>query len=84
MMTGASGYDREFLDAMEFVVKECGINFVLKNEQAEAIHSIVTERDVSVKAATRFGKSICYVLFVPTFATIFIGQQQLEVAVVVL
>ena len=62
MMAGASGYDGKLLDAIEFAVKECGINFVLKNQQVEAIHSIVTGRDVFVKAATGFGKSICYVL----------------------
>ena len=46
-----------------------------------AIHSIVTGRDVSVKdLGNPFVMSCLY----PTFATIFIGQQQLEVAVLVL
>ena len=36
MMAVASGYDRKVLnamvDAVEFTVKECGINFVLKKQ----------------------------------------------------
>ena len=54
-------YDKSFLDAVAFAFKQCGLVFSLKSEQLEAIYAVVTGKDVFVKAATGFGKSLCFI-----------------------
>ena len=54
-------YNAKFLEAIYFAFKKCHFNFVPKAEQLQAIHAVVTGNDVFGKAATGFGKSVCYI-----------------------
>ena len=58
-------YDAKFLEAIDFAFKQCHFNFVPTAEQLQAFHSVVTGNDVFVKAATAFGKSVCYITYPP-------------------
>ena len=58
----SAGMTNFFLDAVGFAFKPCGLAFSLKSEQLEAIYDVVTGKDVFVKDATGFGKSLCVFL----------------------
>ena len=45
---------------MAFAFKQCGLAFSPKREQLDAIYAVVTGKDVFVKTATGFGKSVCF------------------------
>ena len=45
---------------MAFAFKQCGLAFSPKSEQLDAIYAAVTGKDVFVKAASGFGKSVCF------------------------
>lgn len=53
-------YKKKFLDAVDFAFKKCSVAFKARKEQQQAIFAAVTGKDVFVKAATGFGKSVCY------------------------
>ena len=53
-------YNAKFLGAIDFAFKKCNFTFVLKAEQLQAIHAVVTGNDSFVKLATGFDKSVCY------------------------
>ena len=59
---GRPDYDEKFLEAIDFAFKKCGGVFAPKKEQLQAIYTVVTGKDAFVKAATGFGKSICYIV----------------------
>ena len=63
-MAGASDesrFEKTFLEAVAFAFKQCGLAFSPKREQLDAIYAVVTGKDVFVKAATGFGKSVCFI-----------------------
>ena len=53
-------FDKNLLEAVAFAFKQCGLAFSPKSEQLDAIYAVVTWKDVFVKAATGFGKSVCF------------------------
>ena len=55
-----SRFNKNFLEAVAFAFKRCGLAFSPKSEHLDAIYVIVTGKDVFEKAATRFGKSVCF------------------------
>ena len=62
-MTGVSDesrFDKSFLEAVAFAFKQCGFPFSVKSEQLDAIYAVVTGKNVFVKEATGFGKSVCF------------------------
>ena len=60
-MVGVSNEsDKNFLEAVAFAFQQCGLAFSPKSEQLDAIYAVVTGKDVFVKAATGFGKSVCF------------------------
>ena len=59
-VSNESRFDKSFLAAVAFAFKQCGLAFSPKSEQLDAIYAVVTGKDVFVKAATGFGKSVCF------------------------
>ena len=57
-VSNESRFDKNFLEAMAFAFKQCGLAFSQKSEQLDAIYAVVTGKDVFVKVATRFGKLV--------------------------
>ena len=49
------------LEAVANFFKQYGLAFSLRSEQLDAIYAFVTGKDVFVKAATGFGKSVCFI-----------------------
>ena len=56
-----SRFEKRFCEAVAFAFKQCGLAFSPKSEQLDAIYAVVTGKDVFVKAATGFGKSVCFI-----------------------
>ena len=60
-MVGVSNESKKnFLEALAFAFQQCGQAFSPKSEQLDAIYAVMTGKDVFVKAATGFGKSVCF------------------------
>ena len=59
-VSNESRIDKNFLEAMAFAFKQCGLAFSPESEQLDAIHAVVTGKDVFVKVATGFGKLMCF------------------------
>ena len=55
-------YEYEFLDAVNYAVTACNLNFILRKEQLQALYEYTRGRDVVVNLQTGYGKSIWYTL----------------------
>ena len=55
-------YEYKFLDAVNYAVTACNLNFILRKEQLQALYEYTRGRDVVVNLQTGYGKSICYSL----------------------
>ena len=59
-VSNESRFDKNCLEAMAFVFKQCGLAFSPKSEQLDAIYAVVTGKDVFVKVATGIEKLVCF------------------------
>ena len=55
-------YNAKFLEEIDFAFKKCYFIFVLKAEQLQAIHAVVTGNYGFVKPATGFGMCVYYMV----------------------
>ena len=55
-------YDQVFINALSSAVSSCGLQFLLRKEQIQALNYYLKGRDVVVNLPTGYGKSLCYAL----------------------
>jgi len=55
-------YDQVFIDALSSAVSSCGLQFLLRKEQIQALNYYLKGRDVVVNLPTGYGKSLCHAL----------------------